>query len=160
MPALHLMPALQWMQALPRCSTLEEVDRLHVADVANDVDVPLGQEIIDQQNVYPDVVDAQGAALRHVLHVATGKSLQAVHIAIVRRGDHRGVCDVIDKQTAANVAAGIVDVADIGAQARSDEELPVGGEVHALMVAIGNYGGAGDRSGSQIDDTETPRGKS
>ena len=62
-----------------------------------------------------------------VLLAATGFSLAAI---LVVAG-------------AADFAAGIVGIADIGAVIRSDEDLAIGRYIHAPMVAIGDYGTPG-----------------
>jgi hypothetical protein len=69
---------------------LEEIDRLDVSYEANHVDASLRHEVVDQKNVFVRVINPQSAAFCDVLNVPAGESLQAEHIAIVRR-DQDGI---------------------------------------------------------------------
>src|SRR5579862_6177758 len=145
-PTRHNPALKRWANRLLDPRSLEEIDRLHVADVAHDVDISLGQEIVDQQNVLGDVIDTKIAALGYIFDGTGHESLQTIHVAVVRRDNDRAICDFEDGEAATNFSDGIVDVADVGAVVRSDEDLVVGSHVHAVMVAVGDYGTAGDCS--------------
>src|ERR1700730_3206488 len=76
---------------MPPLSRLEseEVDGLHVDDLAGDENAPGGNELVQQQTILGGVVDAQVPAFGDIFHVAAGKALQAGYVAIVRGDDDR-----------------------------------------------------------------------
>src|SRR5271163_1199261 len=70
----------------------EEVDGLHVDDIASDDNGSgLGKVrvvvVIQQQTIDERVIDAQVAAFSNVLHVPTGEALKTSDVAVVRRDD-------------------------------------------------------------------------
>src|SRR5262249_8771330 len=104
------------VQAAATMRPLEKIDRLHIADMPDDVDRPLGHKVVDQQDVFGSVIDAKLAALRNVFHVAGSEALQARDVTVITRDDYRAVCSLVDRQAAAHLAsARIVDVSDVRA---------------------------------------------
>jgi hypothetical protein len=142
-------------------SRLEEVDRFYVCHVADNVDAPLRQEIVDEQDVAVRVIYVQLASLGNILHKACGEALQPLYVPGLRRDHYRAIGRPIDRQTAANFSArGIVGVPDARSIARPNKQLAVAGKVHALVVAIRNDCSRGDRSRTGVDHVQatTKRG--
>ncbi len=71
---------------------LEEIDGFYVAYVAYDVDRALREEVVDEENIFRDVIDAEVAAFGYVFDVPGGEALQAVYVAVVWGNEDRAVC--------------------------------------------------------------------
>src|SRR5271163_3826442 len=154
------MPCLRtWSRKLVREGS-EEVDSLHVDDVAGDDDGPGFRKVrvvvvIQQQAVGERVIHAQVAAFGNVLYIASGEALKSGHVPVVRRDDDNPVGGVVDRKTTSHFSSlRVVNIADVGAGIGADEKLSVNAHIDAVVIAVGDHGAAGNGHRTHVDQVE------